>query len=52
MCRKCLAIYADKQWYFDEAAARKLAATPRTRKFACPACQKIRDDYPEGIVTF
>jgi len=49
---RALAIYAPKRWYFDEAAARKLAASPRTRKFACPACQKIRDEYPEGIVTF
>lgn len=51
ICRKCLAIYADKRWHFDEAAARKLAASPRTQKLVCPACQKIRDDYPEGIVT-
>ena len=51
MCRKCLAIYADKRWYFDEAVARKLAA-PRARKLVRPACQKFRDDYPEGIVTF
>lgn len=26
-------------------------ASPRTQKLVCPACQKIRDDYPEGIVT-
>ncbi len=51
ICRKCKAVYADKRWDFDEAAARKLAASPRTQKLVCPACQKIRDDYPEGIVT-
>lgn len=51
MCRKCGAIYADKRWHFDKVEARKLAAFPRTRKLVCPACQKIRDDYPEGIVT-
>ena len=49
---RALAIYAPKRWYFDEAAVRKLALSPRTRKLARPACQKIRDDYPEGIVTF
>jgi NMD protein affecting ribosome stability and mRNA decay len=51
ICRKCQAIYAKKRWYFDEVVARKLAASPRTQKLVCPACQKTRDDYPEGLVT-
>jgi NMD protein affecting ribosome stability and mRNA decay len=51
MCRKCGAMYADKRWSFDAVKAPKLAASPRTQKLVCPACQKIRDDYPEGIVT-
>jgi len=25
--------------------------SPRTRKLVCPACQKTREDYPEGLVT-
>ena len=51
ICRTCLAIYANKRWSFDGAEARRLAASPRTQELVCPACQKIRDDYPEGIVT-
>lgn len=51
MCRKCRAIYANKRWSFNNAVARALAASPDTQKLVCPACQKIRDDYPEGIVT-
>lgn len=51
MCRKCLAIYADKRWRFGKVQAPKLAASPRTQKLVCPACQKIKDDYPEGGVT-
>jgi len=51
ICRKCQAIYANKRWHIDEAEALKLAASPRTQKLVCPSCQKIRDDYPEGIVT-
>ncbi len=51
ICRKCLAIFADKRWHFDEVQAAKLAASPRTQKLVCPACQKIKDDYPEGVVT-
>ena len=46
-----MAIYADKRWHFDQVEAPKLAASPRTKKLVCPACQKTRDDYPEGIVT-
>ena len=51
ICRKCLAIYADKRWHFDAVQATKLSASPRTQKLVCPACQKIKDDYPEGTVT-
>ncbi len=51
ICRKCLAIYVDKRWHFDKVQAPKLAASPRTKKLVCPACQKIKDDYPEGVVT-
>ena len=51
ICRKCLAIYADKRWHFDKVEAPKLAISPRAKRLVCPACQKIRDDYPEGIVT-
>lgn len=51
ICKKCLAVYAEKRWRFDDAESRKLAASSRTHKLICPACQKIRDDYPEGILT-
>jgi NMD protein affecting ribosome stability and mRNA decay len=51
ICTKCRAVYEKKRWYFDEAKAARLAASRTTTKFVCPACQKIRDDYPEGIVT-
>ena len=51
ICRTCKAIYANKRWHIDSGEARKLAASPETQKIVCPACQKIKDDYPEGIVT-
>lgn len=51
ICRTCKAIYKNKRWYIDSEEARKLAASPGTNKIVCPACQKIKDDYPEGIVT-
>ncbi len=51
MCRTCKAIYTNKRWYVDRDEARKLADASTTHKLLCPACQKIRDDYPEGVVT-
>ncbi|MCS6897461.1 MAG: BCAM0308 family protein [Nitrospira sp.] len=51
ICRSCHAIYADKRWYLDRIEAGQLLTSRSTRTLLCPACQKIRDDYPEGIVT-
>jgi NMD protein affecting ribosome stability and mRNA decay len=51
MCRKCKAVYVKKRWSIDSGEARRLAEAPGIKKILCPACQKIRDDYPEGIVT-
>lgn len=51
MCRTCKAVYANKRWYLDSDEARKLGDASTTQKLLCPACQKMKDDYPEGIVT-
>lgn len=50
MCRTCKAVYANKRWYIDGGEARKLEVSSGTQKLVCPACQKVKDDYPEGIV--
>ncbi len=54
ICPKCRAIYRNKRWVIDE---KEFAA--RTRKGAgeaiawtrCPACRKIEDRFPAGVVT-
>lgn len=51
MCSTCKAVYLNKRWYVDDHQARRVAASPDVQKLVCPACQKIRDGYPEGIVT-
>jgi hypothetical protein len=50
-CPKCHAIRRNKRWHLDEkeyaALARKRgAATPEP----CPACRKIADGFPSGVV--
>ena len=51
ICRQCHAIFDKKRWHFDEAKYTELAKTDTTEKVLCPACQKIRDEHPDGIVT-
>jgi NMD protein affecting ribosome stability and mRNA decay len=51
VCHQCHALYQNKRWFFDEKLHRKLAGTDKVREVLCPTCRKIRDRYPEGILT-
>lgn len=46
VCEGCHAEYRNKRWYAGEGQAPVNAA-----KVVCPACLKIRDNFPGGIVT-
>lgn len=51
VCGTCRSVYKNKRWYAGEKdyeSAMKSAATGTT---VCPACMKIRDNFPGGIVT-
>ncbi len=50
-CPDCHAICRTKRWYFDEAeyAARTRRGDGVPRR--CPACRKIADGFPGGLVT-
>lgn len=52
VCPGCRAICRTKRWFFDEkeykALTRKGAGPVRRR---CPACRKIADGFPAGLVT-
>jgi NMD protein affecting ribosome stability and mRNA decay len=50
-CSTCRAIYQNKRWFFDEKLAAKLAGSDQAREVTCPTCRKIKDHYPEGILT-
>jgi NMD protein affecting ribosome stability and mRNA decay len=51
LCTTCQAIYQNKRWFFDKTLAGKLAGTDQVKNVTCPTCRKIKDHYPEGILT-
>ena len=51
VCGQCHALYQGKRWFFDEKLFKRLAGSPKMREVTCPACRKIEDRYPEGILT-
>ena len=48
VCEGCGAMYQNKRWYRDE---KRLKEGGKTVTVVCPACLKIRDNFPGGIVT-
>ncbi len=48
-CESCRAVYKNKRWY-GPADAAKIVGTSVV-KVVCPACLKMRDNFPGGIVT-
>src|SRR5574337_216324 len=51
VCEGCRAVYMHKRWYADNDAYQTAIRNTETVKVVCPACLKIRDNFPGGIVT-
>lgn len=51
VCTKCHAVYKNRRWYLEEEEFRQLRESREVTKVVCPACRKIAESYPEGIVT-
>ncbi len=51
VCRECRSVYANHRWELERQAAEDLANAKQIIDTLCPACQKIRDRVPNGIVT-
>lgn len=49
VCEGCQAVYRKKRWYLKDAAV--IPAKAAIAKTVCPACLKMRDNFPGGIVT-
>jgi hypothetical protein len=51
VCPVCHAINRNRRWVFDEAEYRALSRSPgEAVERRCPACRKIADGFPSGIV--
>jgi NMD protein affecting ribosome stability and mRNA decay len=50
VCKKCHAVYHNKRWYMDEALYEKRVAQKSINKVLCPACRKVKDRFPGGIL--
>ena len=50
-CEACRAVYMNKRWYATGAVYQVALRNPENVKVVCPACLKIRDHFPGGIVT-
>ncbi|MGW8313318.1 MAG: BCAM0308 family protein [Desulfuromonadales bacterium] len=51
ICQGCQAIYQNKRWQLEPDESRAIHKDPAVNWVSCPACQKIAEHYPEGIVT-
>ncbi len=52
ICTGCKALYWNKRWYSDENESTKLSLDMVRNEVVCPACHRIQDKNPAGIVTF
>ena len=51
VCGGCRAVYMNKRWYANGATYEVALKNPENVVVVCPACLKIRDNFPGGIVT-
>ncbi len=50
LCSKCNAFYWNKRWSADPDELRKAQAEAGTAHAICPACQRMHDENPAGVV--
>lgn len=51
LCSKCNAFYWNKRWSTDAAELSKARAEAGTVSTVCPACQRMHDDNPAGVLS-
>ncbi|MBU1767991.1 MAG: hypothetical protein KJ648_07805 [Candidatus Omnitrophica bacterium] len=50
VCPTCKLVYAKQHWHKNDGEATLLLNDKKTHKTKCPACRKIEDNYPMGVV--
>jgi hypothetical protein len=50
LCKVCRAVYHHKQWYLEDEMPRSKARKTEMSLVVCPACRKIQDRFPGGII--
>ncbi len=50
-CNQCHAVYRNKRWYAGPGGCEAAKKESHTAGAVCPACRRIRDAVPGGIVT-
>lgn len=51
LCGQCGALYRNKRWSVDDAELKKGRKESDLNRVTCPACRRIADKNPAGIVT-
>lgn len=51
VCKECRAVYQQDRWSLDEKILAEAVGSGDVRYDICPACEKLRDRQPGGIVT-
>jgi hypothetical protein len=51
ICEGCHAVYMNKRWYAEGDVDDTVLKTHEASKIICPACHKMRDNFPGGIIT-
>lgn len=50
LCKQCGALYRNKRWIMDEVALKKAGEDRELNRITCPACRRMADNNPGGIV--
>ncbi len=51
ICEGCSCVYWNKRWYADQRILKEIVKRHEPIKVVCPACLKMRDNFPGGILT-
>jgi len=51
ICRECHAVFQNDRWSLDAQIYQEALRAPDLHYVTCPACQKLHDRQPGGIVT-